>query len=125
MGLCDIDKKFVFICAFAVLRNQLIKLPYFLRNACAEEPELRQEVESLLEAAADAGDFMEAGALNDITWPPLSSASATLPTLTPPPPPPPAAAAREAEQPRRTSGALDKLRDAVRRRLAKRSPPEP
>lgn len=93
----------------------------FLRNACAEEPELRQEVESLLEAASEAGDFLEAGALNDITWPPLSSASATLPTLTPPPPAAAAttAAAPETEPTRRTSSALDKLRDFVRRRRDK------
>ncbi len=88
----------------------------FLRNACAEEPELRQEVESLLEAAAEAGDFLEAGALNDITWPPLSSASATLPKLTPPPRP---ASAPAAEAPRRPSGALDRFRDFVRRRRDK------
>ena len=93
----------------------------FLRNACAEEPELRQEVESLLEAAADAGDFLEAGALNDITWPPLSSASATLPTLTPPPPAS-GEAAVERDVSQRPSGAFTKLREAVRRRLAKRTP---
>ena len=93
----------------------------FLRNACAEEPELRQEVESLLEAAAGAGDFLEAGALNDITWPPLSSASATLPTLTPPPS---GEAAIEPDAPQRPSGAFTKLREAVRRRLAKRGAPE-
>lgn len=92
----------------------------FLRNACAEEPELRQEVESLLEAAAEAGDFMEAGALNDITWPPLSSASATLPKLTPPRPSGEAVVEPAASQ--RPSGAFTKLREAVRRRLAKRTP---
>jgi len=46
----------------------------FLRNACAEEPVLRREVESLLRAAGEAGDFMEAGALREVTWPHPSSA---------------------------------------------------
>jgi serine/threonine-protein kinase len=41
----------------------------FLRNACAEEPGLRREVESLLRSAEDAGEFLEAGALHEITWP--------------------------------------------------------
>ncbi len=41
----------------------------FLRNACAEEPELRREVESLLSSAEEAGEFLEAGALHEITWP--------------------------------------------------------
>jgi hypothetical protein len=92
----------------------------FLRNACAEEPELRQEVESLLAAAAEAGDFLEAGALNDITWPPVSAAGATLPELTPPV----ADAATEAAAPR-SSGAFGKLREAVRRRLGKPTAHEP
>ncbi|HXT51138.1 MAG TPA: serine/threonine-protein kinase [Thermoanaerobaculia bacterium] len=41
----------------------------FLRNACTEEPELRREVESLLRSSEDAGEFLEAGALHEITWP--------------------------------------------------------
>jgi eukaryotic-like serine/threonine-protein kinase len=41
----------------------------FLRNACAEEPELRREVESLLHSSEEAGEFLEAGALHEITWP--------------------------------------------------------
>ena len=38
MGFCEIEKKFVFIRAFAVFRNQLILLPDFLRYACANKP---------------------------------------------------------------------------------------
>ena len=41
----------------------------FLRNACAEEPGLRQEVESLLRSAAQAGEFLESGPLQDLTLP--------------------------------------------------------
>ncbi|HEV8242105.1 MAG TPA: serine/threonine-protein kinase [Thermoanaerobaculia bacterium] len=41
----------------------------FLRNACAEEPELRREVESLLQSSEQAGEFLEAGALHEISWP--------------------------------------------------------
>jgi serine/threonine-protein kinase len=41
----------------------------FLRHACAEEPALRGEVESLLVAAEGAADFLEKGALEQATWP--------------------------------------------------------
>ncbi len=52
----------------------------FLRHACAEEPDLRSEVESLLRAADGAGDFLEAPALQEATWPhPLAAAGAPPP----------------------------------------------
>ena len=82
----------------------------FLRNACAEEPELRHEVESLLAAASDAGDFLEAGALNDVTWPPAGGGE--LPTL-------PHPQATAAASPPSRSGPLGKLREILRRNLNK------
>jgi serine/threonine-protein kinase len=45
----------------------------FLRNACAEEPALRGEVESLLRSAESAGEFLEGGALQEVTWPPITT----------------------------------------------------
>ena len=51
----------------------------FLRNACAEEPELRREVESLLRSSEDAGEFLEAGALHEITWPQQAASPAPPP----------------------------------------------
>src|SRR5258708_7282208 len=37
----------------------------YLRKACGEDESLRQEVESLLAAEEEAGDFLDAGALDD------------------------------------------------------------
>jgi hypothetical protein len=37
----------------------------FLRDACSGDDSLRREVESLLASDAEAGDYLNAGALND------------------------------------------------------------
>ncbi|HXT22427.1 MAG TPA: hypothetical protein VN923_16865 [Thermoanaerobaculia bacterium] len=85
----------------------------FLRNACAEEPELRQEVESLLEAASEAGDFLEAGALHEVTWPEQPPSGEELALSSPAPP-------QTQQGAPSASGPLGRLGDAIRRRLGRR-----
>jgi len=41
----------------------------YLDEACAQDEELRREVESLLESHNDAGEFIEAPALESVTRP--------------------------------------------------------